>query len=69
MESFVVRIYRRGPEPEHGADPAVLVGLLESADGRRSRAFRNAGQLWSALLDLGPAAPVRVCPGRLRSPQ
>lgn len=50
--SYVVRVYRRGPE--------ALAGSVEDVRTGRSRAFASAAELWRAIG--GPAAPAPHVP-------
>jgi hypothetical protein len=49
VDTYVVRIYRRGGPPA-----AELIGVLEEAGTRRRAVFRTLDELWSFL----------ACPGR-----
>ncbi|MGA1869935.1 MAG: hypothetical protein ACMUJM_15480 [bacterium] len=44
MESYIVRIYRRGESAEK------LVGMVEEVGGTGQRAFRNFHELWDILV-------------------
>lgn len=45
MESYVVRIYHRV-----GGDSRLMVGKVETMDGKQSHHFRTAEELWWILL-------------------
>lgn len=50
MESYIVRIYRRGGKDGPGTKSRArhLVGTVEDGEGRR-RAFHSSAELWEAL--------------------
>lgn len=50
MESYIVRIYRRGRKdgPATKSRARQLVGTVEDGEGRR-RAFHSSAELWEAL--------------------
>jgi len=41
MQSYIVRIYRRGRR--------TLLGMVETCDGRSKRAFTDRDELWKIL--------------------
>jgi hypothetical protein len=44
MDSYVVRIYRRG-----GKKPRILIGTAEVAGAGKKMAFSNVDELWEIL--------------------
>lgn len=44
-ESYVVKIYHR-----NGGDSQLMIGEVESPDGKKSHPFRTAEELWWILL-------------------
>lgn len=64
MDSYIVRIYRRG-----GRRSRILVGTIEAAGSRRKMAFSNVEELWEILThrnDRNPFAPrfTQRCAGK-----
>ena len=45
MESYVVRIYHRV-----GDESRLMIGKVETMDGKKSHSFRTAEELWWILL-------------------
>lgn len=45
MESYVAKIYRRIDE-----ESQLMIGTVETMDGKKSRPFRTAEELWWILL-------------------
>ncbi len=49
MDSYVVRIYRRGE-----ADSSEIVGVVEEVESQERRAFKTIDELWAILLRSSP---------------
>jgi hypothetical protein len=48
MDSYIVRIYRRGKK-----DPRLLVGLVEEVGCEGRKAFTTLDDLWAILMNPG----------------
>ena len=60
MDSYIVRIYRRGAE-----EGKEIAGLVERIGNGGRMAFGSSKELW-ALFDRKPACPERGCSGQAR---